>query len=98
MRDLRRLEDGDGRFAYQDGIAAGEPGRLLGWPVYPDPDAPPGQLMFGNFRDGYTVELRPFMTIIRNPFSMKPNVLFQASRKIGGQVEDGGCFRKMEWQ
>jgi len=98
VRDLRRLEDGDRRFAYQDGIAASEPGRLLGWPVHPDPAAPQGQLMFGNFRDGYTVELRPFMTILRDPFSMKPNVLFQATRKIGGQVNDSDCFRKMEWQ
>ena len=98
LRDIKRLEDGNGRFLYRDGIAAGEPGRLLDWPLYPALDAPQGQLMFGNFRDGYTVELRPFVSILRDPFSMKPNVLFYATRKVGAQVENGDCFRKLEWQ
>jgi len=34
--DLRNIVDGDGRFLWMGGLAAGEVARLLGYPVHPD--------------------------------------------------------------
>jgi len=43
---VRKLKDGDGRFLWADGLAAGEPARLMGYPVLVAEDmriSPPGR-------------------------------------------------------
>ena len=37
---VRRMRDGDGRYLWSDGLAAGEPARLLGYPVLISEDMP----------------------------------------------------------
>lgn len=98
VRTLKRLKDGDGRFIFEHAVAAGVPDRMLGYPLYVDPDAPDKQLMFGNFREGYNIDSRPFITILRDPFSQKPHVLFHATHKTGGEVKDEEALRILEWE
>lgn len=90
---VRKLRDGDGRYLWADSLAAGEPARLLGYPVLicedmPNPANLSKSIAFGDFRQAYTIAERPDLRILRDPFSAKPHVLFYASKRIGGGVVD----------
>lgn len=90
---VRKMKDSDGRFLWSDGLAAGEPARLMGYPVLiaedmPDIGPDSTAIAFGDFNKGYTVAERPDLRILRDPFSAKPHVLFYATKRVGGDVSD----------
>jgi HK97 family phage major capsid protein len=95
---VRKLKDADGRYLWSDGFGAGEPARLLGYPVLvaedmPDIGANTHPIAFGNFASGYTIAERPDLRILRDPFSAKPHVLFYASKRVGGAVSDFAAIK-----
>ncbi len=95
---VRKLKDADGRYLWSDGFAAGEPARLLGYPVLIAEDMPDiGEdaypVAFGNFGRGYTIAERPDLRVLRDPFSAKPHVLFYASKRVGGAVSDFAAIK-----
>ena len=95
---IRKLKDADGRYLWSDGFAAGEPARLLGYPVLvaedmPDIAANSHPIAFGNFARGYTIAERPDLRVLRDPFSAKPHVLFYASKRVGGAVSDFAAIK-----
>ena len=99
---IRKLKDGDGRFIWSDGLAAGEPARLLGYPVLiaedmPDIAAGATAIAFGDFGAGYTVAERPDLRILRDPFSAKPHVLFYATKRVGGDVSDFAAIKVLKF-
>ncbi len=56
---VRKMKDGDGRFLWSDGFAAGEPSLLLGYKVVicedmPDVASDASAIAFGDFGAGYT--------------------------------------------
>lgn len=98
---VRKMKDLDGRFLWSDGLAAGEPARLMGYPVLiaedmPDIGADTTPLAFGNFAAGYTVAERPDTRILRDPFSAKPHVLFYATKRVGGDVSDFAAIKLLK--
>lgn len=99
---VRKLKDNDGRFLWSDGLAAGEPARLLGYPVLiaedmPDIDAGAFAIAFGDFSAGYTVAERPDLRVLRDPFSAKPHVLFYATKRVGGAVSDFAAIKLLKF-
>lgn len=99
---VRKMKDADGRFLWADGLAAGEPARLMGYPVLiaeDMPDIASGALAiaFGDFSAGYTIAERPDLRILRDPFSAKPNVLFYATKRVGGDVSDFHAIRVLKF-
>ncbi len=99
---IRKLKDGDGRFLWSDGLAAGEPARLLGYPVLvaedmPDIGANAMAVAFGNFAAGYTIAERPDLRVLRDPFSAKPHVLFYATKRVGGAVSDFAAIKLLRF-
>ncbi|MBL4813798.1 MAG: phage major capsid protein [Rhodobacteraceae bacterium] len=100
--DVRKLKDNDGRFLWSDGLAAGEPARLLGYPVLiaedmPDVAADSTPIAFGNFNAGYTIAERPDLRVLRDPFSAKPHVLFYATKRVGGGVSDFAAIKLLKF-
>jgi HK97 family phage major capsid protein len=98
---VRKMKDADGRFLWSDGLAAGEPARLMGYPVLicedmPDIAANAHAIAFGDFRAGYTIAERPDLRILRDPFSAKPHVLFYASKRVGGDVTDFAAIKLLK--
>ena len=98
---VRKMKDADGRFMWSDGLAAGEPARLMGYPVLvcedmPDIAANAYAMAFGDFNAGYTIAERPDLRILRDPFSAKPNVLFYASKRVGGDVTDFAAIKLLK--
>ena len=99
---VRKLKDADGRFLWSDGLAAAEPARLMGYPVViaedmPDASTNGAAIAFGNFKAGYTIAERPELRILRDPFSAKPNVLFYASKRIGGDISDFAAIKLLKF-
>ncbi|MCX8509245.1 MAG: phage major capsid protein [Rhodobacteraceae bacterium] len=99
---VRKMKDADGRFMWSDGLALGEPSRLMGYPVLvaedmPDIGANAFAIAFGDFHAGYTVAERPDLRILRDPFSAKPNVLFYASKRVGGDVTDFNAIKLLKF-
>ncbi len=99
---VRKLKDADGRFLWSDGLASGEPARLLGYPVLvaedmPDAAAGATPIAFGDFGAGYTVAERPDLRVLRDPFSAKPHVLFYATKRVGGAVSDFAAIKLLKF-
>ena len=99
---VRKMKDADGRFLWSDGLAAGEPARLMGYPVLiaedmPDIGADTFAIAFGDFHNGYTIAERPDMRVLRDPFSAKPHVLFYASKRVGGDVSDFAAIKLLKF-
>ena len=99
---VRKLKDADGRFLWSDGLAAGEPARLLGYPVLVAEDMPDiadgaYAIAFGDFEAGYTIAERPDLRILRDPFSAKPHVLFYATKRVGGDVSDFSAIKLLKF-
>jgi HK97 family phage major capsid protein len=98
---VRKLKDADGRFMWSDSMAAGEPARLMGYPVLicedmPDPTVDSYSIAFGDFATGYTVAERPDLRVLRDPFSAKPHVLFYATKRVGGDVTDFAAIKLLK--
>jgi HK97 family phage major capsid protein len=95
---VRKMKDADGRFLWLDGLAEGEPARLMGYRVLicedmPDVAANAFPVAFGDFGSGYTIAERPDVRILRDPFSAKPHVLFYATKRVGGDVTDFAAIK-----
>ncbi len=100
--EVRKMKDADGRFLWADSLAAGEPARLLGYRVLvaedmPDIASEASAIAFGDFEAGYTVAERPDLRILRDPFSAKPNVLFYATKRVGGDVSDYAAIKLLKF-
>ena len=99
---VRKIKDADGRFLWSDGLTAGEPARLLGYPVLVAEDMPDiasgsMAMAFGDFSAGYTVAERPDLRVLRDPFSAKPHVLFYATKRVGGAVSDYAAIKLLKF-
>ncbi len=99
---VRKMKDADGRFLWADSLQAGEPARLMGYPVLiaedmPDIAAGAYAIAFGDFRAGYTIAERPDLRVLRDPFSAKPHVLFYATKRVGGDVSDFAAIRLLRF-
>ncbi|MDE3027882.1 MAG: phage major capsid protein [Paracoccaceae bacterium] len=99
---VRKMKDADGRFLWADGLQAGEPARLMGYPVLVAEDMPDiasgaCAVAFGDFASGYTIAERPDLRVLRDPFSAKPYVLFYASKRVGGDVSDFSAIKLLKF-
>ncbi|NNL74670.1 MAG: phage major capsid protein, partial [Silicimonas sp.] len=100
--EARKIKDVEGRFIWADSLSAGEPARLLGYPVLiaedmPDIAAGSVSVAFGDFSAGYTIAERPDLRILRDPFSAKPHVLFYATKRVGGDVSDFAAIKLLKF-
>ncbi|MFV0473511.1 MAG: phage major capsid protein [Pikeienuella sp.] len=99
---VRKMKDADGRFLWAESMAAGQPARLMGYPVViaedmPDIAADAAAIAFGDFGAGYTIAERPDLRVMRDPYSAKPHVLFYASKRVGGDVTDFAAIKLLKF-
>jgi HK97 family phage major capsid protein len=98
---VRKFKDTVGRFLWTDSVTAGQPATLMGYRVLvsedmPDVAANAYPIAFGDFSAGYTIAERPDLRILRDPFSAKPNVLFYASKRVGGDITDFAAIKLLK--
>jgi HK97 family phage major capsid protein len=97
---VRRLRNIDGDYLCQPRLTDTLENRLLGFPIaecedMPDMAAGAAALAFGDFKRGYLIVDRQGVQILRDPFSAKPYVLFYATKRVGGGVQNFGAVRLM---
>lgn len=89
---LQRLQDNAGHFLWQPSLSLGAPSSLLGYPVYVSDDLSSATeangvpIVFGDFKEAYTIVERGLLSLMRDPFTAKPYVEFYTTHTVGGSV------------
>jgi HK97 family phage major capsid protein len=96
-----KLKDGNGDYLWRNGMTAGAPPSLLGRPVEFAEDMPAiatgnFPIAFGDWKTGYQIVEKVGVRYLRDPFSSKPNVLFYAYRRVGGDVRNSDAIKLMK--
>lgn len=87
---IRKMKEATSdRYLWEPSLQAGQPDRLLGYPVRIDQFMPALttdslSLAFGDFREAYLIVDRLGIRILRDPFTAKPYVKFYTTRRVGG--------------
>ncbi len=86
---VRTMKDGDGRFLWADGLAAGQPATLLGYSVA-TAEAMPGiaanstPIAFGDFQKAYTLVERHDLRVTRDDVTKPGFVKWHIRQRLGG--------------
>jgi HK97 family phage major capsid protein len=99
---VRKLQDSDGAYIWQPGIAAGQPASLLGYPIAAFEDMPniaTGSLSIavGDMRAAYQIVDRIGIRTLRDPFSAKPHIEFYTTKRVGGDVIDFDALKLIKF-
>lgn len=81
------------RYMWEPGLQAGQPERLMGYPVRVDEYMPTLatdslSMAFGDFRAAYLIVDRIGIRTLRDPFTSKPYVIFYSTKRTGGGAVD----------
>ncbi|MEM7667627.1 MAG: phage major capsid protein [Pseudomonadota bacterium] len=100
--EVRKMKDSQGRFLWIEGLSVEQPARLMGYPVQiveamPDIAADAPAVAFGDFGRGYTIAERPDIRLLRDPYSARPNVVFFATKRVGGDVTDYAAIKTLNF-
>jgi HK97 family phage major capsid protein len=99
---LRKLKDADGNYLWQPAAAADGRASFMGFPLVEAEDMPniganAFSLAFGDFRRGYLIVDRQGVSVLRDPFSSKPYVLFYTTKRVGGGIADYDAIKLLKF-
>ncbi|MGB7431450.1 MAG: phage major capsid protein, partial [Ahrensia sp.] len=99
---IRKLKDADGNYLWQAPAASGQNAMLMGFAIteaedMPDIAADANAIAFGDFNRGYLVVDRMGVSVLRDPYSAKPYVLFYTSKRVGGGVQDFDAIKLVKF-
>jgi len=86
---IRKMKDSEDRFLWQPSFSAGEPATVIGQPINELsglPDIAAGQIpiVYGNMAEGYRIFDRVGMSMLRDPYTNKPYIMFYIRKRVGG--------------
>ena len=99
---IRKLRDGEGRFIWSDSLAAGQPARLLGFPVIlneqmPDVGANAYPVAFGDFERGYLIcEHGGLRITVDDNITTPGKIRWYVRRRIGGTTLDNNAVKLLK--
>jgi HK97 family phage major capsid protein len=90
---VRKLKMADNALLWQPSGQLGQPATLFGYPVVDDDNMPDiaansFSIAFGDFRRGYLIVDRTGISILRDPYTNKPFVMFYVTKRVGGGVQN----------
>jgi HK97 family phage major capsid protein len=99
---IRKFRDAQGNYLWQANVLAGGAATLMGYPIVGAEDMPDiasnsYSVAFGDFRRGYLIVDRVGIRILRDPYSAKPYVLFYATKRVGGGIQDFAAIKLMKF-
>ncbi len=99
---IRKFKDADGNYLWQPPAAPGQRAMLMGFPLVEAEDMPDigtdeTAIAFGDFGRGYLVVDRAGVTVLRDPYSAKPYVLFYTTKRVGGGVQDFDAIKLLKF-
>jgi HK97 family phage major capsid protein len=98
---IRKLKDGQGNYIWQPSLQQGQPAMLAGFPLtemaaMPNIAANAYPIAFGDFRRGYQIVDRRGVSVLRDPYSNKPYIMFYMTKRVGGAVVDPDVLRVLK--
>ena len=98
---VRKLKDAQGNYLWQPSLVAGQPSTLAGFAVQevaaiPDVAANAIGMLFGDFKQTYTVYDRKGVRVLRDPYTNKPYVMFYTTKRVGGGVHNPEPMRALK--
>jgi HK97 family phage major capsid protein len=99
---IRKFKDSTGGYLWQPPGQAGGRATLMTFPVVeaedmPNVEADSYAVAFGDFNRGYLVVDRAGVSVLRDPYSAKPYVLFYTTKRVGGGVQDFDAIKLMKF-
>jgi HK97 family phage major capsid protein len=99
---VRKFKDSTGAYLWQPPASANGKASLMTFPVVeaedmPDIGANALAVAFGDFARGYLIVDRAGVSVLRDPFSAKPYVLFYTTKRVGGGVQDFDAIKLMKF-
>jgi HK97 family phage major capsid protein len=99
---VRKFKDSTGNYLWAGSIAAGQPDRLLGYPVALDegmPDIASGSfsIAFGNWQRGYAIVDKPGLRLIVDRVTQKGWTKMYFSKRVGGGVVDSNAIKLLKF-
>ncbi|MCF6344751.1 MAG: phage major capsid protein [Devosiaceae bacterium] len=99
---IRKLKDADGNYIWQPSISPTGRATLLGFELVEAEDMPDiandsASIAFGDFRRGYLIVDRRGVSVLRDPYSSKPYVLFYTTKRVGGGVSDFDAIKLLKF-
>ncbi len=98
---IRKMKDGNGTYIWRDGLEAGTPSTLLGYPVevdenMPDIAANAFPVAFGNWKRSYLIVDRVGIRVLRDSFTNKPYVHFYTTKRLGAAVQNHQSYKLLK--
>jgi HK97 family phage major capsid protein len=98
---IRKFKDSTGHYLWQPPAIAGGKASLMTFPVIeaedmPDIAANALSIAFGDFNRGYLLVDRTGVSVLRDPYTAKPYVLFYTTKRVGGGVQDFDAIKLMK--
>jgi HK97 family phage major capsid protein len=99
---IRKFKDTTGNYLWQPPATAGGKATLMTFPVtdaedMPDIAANSLSIAFGDFNRGYLIVDRAGVSVLRDPYTAKPYVLFYTTKRVGGGVQDFDAIKLMKF-
>ncbi len=99
---IRKFKDTAGNYLWQPPAIAGGKASLMTFPMIeaedmPDIAANSLSIAFGDFNRGYLVVDRAGVSVLRDPYTAKPYVLFYTTKRVGGGVQDFDAIKLMKF-
>jgi HK97 family phage major capsid protein len=99
---LRKLKDADGNYLWQPALTADGKARFMGFDLVEAEDMPniaanSLSIAFGDFKRGYLIVDRQGVSVLRDPFSSKPYVLFYTTKRVGGGIADYDAIKLLKF-
>jgi HK97 family phage major capsid protein len=101
LEQIRTFKNSNGDYIWKQGLESGQSSTLLGYPVHedssmPDISANSLSIAFGDFQRAYTIVDRN-TSMLRDPFTAKPHVLFYSTKRVGGGMRDTRAIKLMKF-
>ena len=98
---VRKFKDSTGNYLWQPPAMPTGRASLMNFPLYdvedmPDVTANAFAIAFGDFNRGYLVVDRAGVTVLRDPYTAKPYVLFYTTKRVGGGVQDYDAIKLLK--
>ena len=99
---IRKFKDSTGNYLWQPPATASARASLMGFPALdaeemPEIAAGSLSIAFGDFNRGYLVVDRAGISVLRDPYTAKPYVLFYTTKRVGGGVQDYDAIKVMKF-
>ena len=99
---VRKFKDTTGNYLWQPAAVAGGRASLMRFAVVeakdmPDVAANSLSVAFGDFNRGYLEVDRAGVSVLRDPYTAKPYVLFYTTKRVGSGVQDFDAIKLMKF-